>query len=303
MNPDDLFTLTQVMSLNNGVLRQRDHPNSRTAFAHLVRGGAIVRVLPGTYVDASRRTQRRTRYAAALAFAPGSVLWGSDAQQALTNTLDAAEFGPRDQVTLAHAHSRRPTGGVRWVRRTVPADQRVRIEGLRCPSAAFVAVEAAARDRGALIEQYLRERRLTVESLAAALPALAGTPRQEVRRRIVRNSMDNPWSGGERQLQALLRSRRVTGWIANGELVIAGSSYYPDLLWPDQRVIIEFDGYEVHSRRDVFETDRRRQNALVLAGYLVLRVTWKQLNERPDEVVRLIREGLEIGSAVAQARP
>lgn len=302
MDPEDLFTLTQVMSLNNGVLRARDHPNSRTAFANLLRAGAIVRVLPGTYVDAGRLPERRTRYAAALAFAPGSVLWGSDAQQALTNTMDATPFGPRERVTLAHAHSRHPTDGVRWVRRRVPADQRLRVEGLRCPSAAFAAVEAAARDGGELIEQFLRERRVSIDSLAAALQALAGTPRQEVRRRIVRSSMDNPWSGGERELQALLRRHRLTGWIANGELALDSGTYYPDLLWPRERVIVEFDGYQVHTRRDVFESDRARQNALVLAGYLVLRFTWKQLNERPDEVVRLIREGLTMGAALAQTQ-
>lgn len=301
MDSDDLVMLMHVMSLNNGVLRPRDHPNSRATLARLVRSGAIVKVLPGTYVDADRCTERRTRYAAALAFAPGSVLWGSDARQALTSTLDATAFGSRERVTLALAHSRHPADGVRWVRRRVPGDHRVRIDGLRCPSASFVAVEASARDEGELIEQFLRERRMNVDSLAAALKALAGTPGQDVRRRVVRCGMDNPWSGGERQLQALLRARRVAGWIANSELIIEGKTYYPDLLWPDERVIVEFDGYQVHTRRDVFETDRSRQNALMLAGYLVLRITWTQLTEAPDEVARLIRQALKVGAALSHA--
>ena len=166
------------------------------------------------------------------------------------------------------------------------------LNGLRCPSAAYLAVEAAVRDDGALIERFLRERRVDAAQLTAALSALAATPGQETRRRVVRASLDNPWSGGERALQALLRKHRVTGWSANLELMVAGHCYYPDLCWPDHRLIVEFDGYAVHSTREQFEADRARQNQLVLAGYLVLRFTWKQLQDAPDEVIGQIRTAL-----------
>ena len=45
MDSDDLVMLMHVMSLNNGVLRPRDHPNSRATLARLVRSGAIVIIL------------------------------------------------------------------------------------------------------------------------------------------------------------------------------------------------------------------------------------------------------------------
>lgn len=289
---DDLMALTTVMEMNGGVLRQRDHLGARRTFARLVRSGAIVRVLPGTYVDAARVAERHTRCAAALAFAPGSLLWGPDAVAAITGSLAESAFGAGDRVLLAHRHSRRPASGVSWVRRTVPSDHRVRVNGLRCPSAAYLAVEAAVRDDGALIERFLRERRVDAAQLTAALSALAATPGQETRRRVVRASLDNPWSGGERALQALLRKHRVTGWSANLELMVAGHCYYPDLCWPDHRLIVEFDGYAVHSTREQFEADRARQNQLVLAGYLVLRFTWKQLQDAPDEVIGQIRTAL-----------
>ncbi|MBP8920839.1 MAG: DUF559 domain-containing protein [Micropruina sp.] len=292
MGDDDLMALTTVMEMNGGVLRQRDHLGARATFARLVRSGAIVRVLPGTYVDAARLTERHARCAAALAFAPGSLLWGSDAVAAHTGSLAQSEFGEGDRVLLAHGHSRRPAPGVRWVRRSVPADQRVRVNGLRCPSAAYLAVEAAARDDGDLIQRFLRERRTDTAQLAAALSALAGTPGQETRRRVVRASRDNPWSGGERALQALLRRHRLTGWSANLELVVAGRRYYPDVCWPERRLIVEFDGYGVHSEREQFETDRWRQNHLVLAGYTVLRFTWRQLQQAPNELIGQIRAGL-----------
>ncbi|MFT3861777.1 endonuclease domain-containing protein [Micropruina sp.] len=290
-DPDEMLTLVFVMKHNNGVLRQRDHLRSRAAFDELVRTRTIVRVLPGTYVDADLRLDRSTRFAAALAFATGSVLWGASAVQALTGALQH-EFGEGEEVVLAHQHSRRATSGLRWVRRRVPPQQRVTVRGLRCPSPAFVAVEAAVRDDGELIEQFLRAGRLQVSELPDAVAAMAGSPGQDVRRRVVRASLDNPWSGGERVLQALLRRHRIGGWVANAELIVGETRYYPDLCWVEQHLIVEFDGFEVHSRRAVFETDRVRQNALVLAGYRVLRFTWRQVTEQPDAVIQTIQAAL-----------
>jgi len=57
-----------------------------------------------------------------------------------------------------------------------------------------------------------------------------------------------------------------------------------DLYYPDRRLVIEYDG---ENHRDRLVSDLRRQNALVNAGYHVLRFTARDLrNGRavPDEV-------------------
>ncbi|SEO65333.1 Transcriptional regulator, AbiEi antitoxin, Type IV TA system [Trujillonella endophytica] len=64
-----------------------------------------------------------------------------------------------------------------------------------------------------------------------------------------------------------------------------------DLAWPQARVLVEFDG-DVHRERDVFVADLRRQNALVAAGWVVLRFTSADVLGRPDEVVAAIRRAL-----------
>lgn len=64
-----------------------------------------------------------------------------------------------------------------------------------------------------------------------------------------------------------------------------------DLAWPDQKVLVEFDG-DLHRRRDVFVNDVRRQNALVAAGWTVLRFTSADVLGRPEEVVAEIRRAL-----------
>lgn len=60
----------------------------------------------------------------------------------------------------------------------------------------------------------------------------------------------------------------------------------------DARLIVEIDGFAFHSAGADFQRDRTRQNALVAAGWTVLRFTWADLTERPDHVVAVIRHAL-----------
>ena len=55
------------------------------------------------------------------------------------------------------------------------------------------------------------------------------------------------------------------------------------------KLILETDGFAFHSDVDDFNNDRKRQNALILAGYLVLRFTWLDLTEYPERVVAQIQ--------------
>jgi very-short-patch-repair endonuclease len=64
-----------------------------------------------------------------------------------------------------------------------------------------------------------------------------------------------------------------------------------DLGWPDQRVIVEFDG-DIHRQREVFVRDARRQNRLIAAGWTVLRFTSADVFGRPEAVLAAIRQAL-----------
>ncbi|MRH91053.1 DUF559 domain-containing protein [Nocardia sp. SYP-A9097] len=69
--------------------------------------------------------------------------------------------------------------------------------------------------------------------------------------------------------------------------------FYGDFVDPHSRTIIEIDGREFHSDPTTFRADRRRQNALVLAGWFVLRYAaadiYSCLDTCADEAARLIR--------------
>ena len=66
---------------------------------------------------------------------------------------------------------------------------------------------------------------------------------------------------------------------------------FGDLAWPDRKVLIEFDG-DHHRERTTFVGDLRRQNRLVLEGWIVLRFSSADVLGRPDEVVATVRRAL-----------
>ena len=61
--------------------------------------------------------------------------------------------------------------------------------------------------------------------------------------------------------------------------VIAG--HRADFAWPGHRLIVEVDGWAAHGHRLAFERDRARDLAHQAAGWTVVRLTWRQLGERP----------------------
>lgn len=277
----------RLLATGNGVLTRRAHP--RAAINSLLARRAIVAVHPGVFVDARLRHDRYTRHAAALAARPSAVLWGRSALEAIR--AESRPFAHGERVLLAQAVGSVAAGLTIVRRRLDPAWVR-EVHGLRCPAPAVVAVDLAPGDDGRTAELFLRQGLVGPEELVDALAVFRGQRGMAERRRVVVSCSDNPWSGGERTLQSLLREAGIDGWVANPRLRLGGFVCYPDLLFAQRRLVVEFDGFEVHSSRKAFEADRARQNRLVLAGYRVLRYTWRRITEDPESVVDEIRAAL-----------
>jgi very-short-patch-repair endonuclease len=62
-----------------------------------------------------------------------------------------------------------------------------------------------------------------------------------------------------------------------------------DAVWPEQRLVVEVDGYEFHRTRAAFERDRARDAALQVAGFRVLRFTRRGLERERDAVAPTLR--------------
>jgi very-short-patch-repair endonuclease len=275
-----------------GVITRRKHPELDASLRYLAGKGDLTRVLPGVYISAAAALTVRVRIAALMAYDPDAILTEAAAA--------SVSFWPDiavEQVTCAGRHRREPQPGYNFSRRVIPAELIVERSGLRYTAPALTALDLCGTVGGDAIDQALRSRRTTLNHFHRAMRLTADRVGNPLRRDLLLDSRDEPWSAAERLLHRLLRSAGITGWKANQPVVVDGLTYYIDVLFRDVRLVVEIDGREYHSAKDAFETDRWRQNVLVLEGWCVLRFTWAMVKERPDEVLAMVRRALAMLSA------
>ena len=86
-------------------------------------------------------------------------------------------------------------------------------------------------------------------------------------------------------LQAIARSE-LPRPVWQLEVHVSGRTYRLDVAWPAPRVYIEADGVGSHTDPIRFVGDRRRENALVAAGWTPLHYTWPDITRRPRQLIR-----------------
>lgn len=62
-----------------------------------------------------------------------------------------------------------------------------------------------------------------------------------------------------------------------------------DVFWREQGLMVEADSFEFHHHRAAFERDRARDAAMQVAGYRVIRLTHRRLDEEPEKVAAQLR--------------
>jgi len=112
-----------------------------------------------------------------------------------------------------------------------------------------------------------------VGALAAALAEARTRPLSDTRSELERRFVDLIESTG--------LPPPATNVLVEGFLV--------DAVWPRKRLVVELDGRRYHHTRAAFERDRIRDAALQVAGYRVLRITWKRLDREPHIIGATIR--------------
>jgi very-short-patch-repair endonuclease len=70
-------------------------------------------------------------------------------------------------------------------------------------------------------------------------------------------------------------------------------------VWRHARLVVEVDGHATHGTRFAFEDDRRRDLALVRAGWRVVRFTHAQIAFDAPEVAAALRDLLGLGPLVS----
>jgi very-short-patch-repair endonuclease len=188
---------------------------------------------------------------------------------------------------------RRPGIKVHRVSELDPRDIR-RYQGIpiTSPARALLDITPDVSDRQ--LERALDEaliQRLTthaaINAVLAAYPNRRGVARLRAASDPGRPTTETR-SGGE---EVLLAAIRRTG-LPIPEVNARVGSYTADFLWREQRVIVELDGYDYHRGRAAFERDHQRDGEHQQAGFVVIRVTGRQLNRNLEAVLVRIATAL-----------
>jgi very-short-patch-repair endonuclease len=129
---------------------------------------------------------------------------------------------------------------------------------------------------------------LSPAAIAGRLDGQPGRWGNRQLRQVLKDWGDRAAAESERRLHRLLRGAAISGWVANLTVVLGGRRFEIDVAFPELRLAIEVDGYAYHSGDERFQRDRTKQNALIAAGWRILRFTWADLTERPDYVLAAI---------------
>jgi len=257
------------------------------------RGVLRVRAAPGSLLSSAWLAALAT--GGALSHLSAARLWGMELPRPVAARGVAflpAAGGAQVHVTVPPQRRVMALDGVRIHRVPVPLGDLTRLDGLPITTRRRTALDCLAvlPEPAAVtaLDRWLQIGLLSIEDINARLDA---DRRRHGMRRL--RSLARICAAGdaesERRLHSLLRRGGVTGWSAN--MAIGG--YRADVAFRRERVIVEVDGLAHHVAPDRFQLDRTRQNALVTAGWVVLRFTWADLATRPDAVLRTIEAALD----------
>ena len=169
------------------------------------------------------------------------------------------------------------------------------IDGIPCTSPARTLVDLAAvatpRALERALERLLILRLFDRTALNNALRRANGRRGTGTLRRLLAELGDEPpptRNELERRFLDLVREAGLPAPVVNA--MVAGHEV--DFHWPAQGLIVETDGRATHDTPVAFERDRGRDVDLELAGWHVIRLTWRQLSEEQARVAAMLRTRL-----------
>lgn len=260
---------------------------SGDAIGRRLRGDRLHALHRGVYAVGHRALRPEASWMAAVLVAEGAVLSHRSAA-ALWGIAGARET----RVDVTARQSLRPRPRLRFHRAQLPPDEVTTEDGIRVTTPARTLLDLAAILPPHQLARAATEaeiRRLgsatSLAELVARYPRRSGVPairallaRGEIGRDVTKRAL-------ELRFLAFLDAHRLPRPRVNA--IVDGKEV--DCLWPRRRLVAELDGFATHGTRDAFERDRDRDRALLIAGYPVIRITWRQLTEDAPALATQIR--------------
>lgn len=277
---DNVITHTQL-------LHAGCHPRG---IARRVEQGGLRVLHRGVYLAGYADPSRLARARAAV------FACGPEAFACCRTAIACWDLGPPPrlpEVTVVGGNRRHPGITVHRTAAVHPDDIRI-LDGIPVSAPARAICEMACGASRSDVEHAVQEaivrRILTEPQLRAAHSRRAGRPGAPLVRAILaaESGPGHTRSRAERALTAILREADLPRPEKN--VVVHGQRV--DMLWREQRLVVEVDGRGPHDTAIAFVADRRRDQVLVAHGYTVVRFTFAQLIEEPVRVTAVLSRAL-----------
>jgi very-short-patch-repair endonuclease len=260
---------------------------------HRIARGLLHPVHRGVYAVGHPALAREGEWMAAVLAASGFLSHRPAAE--LHRIVERRARGTID-VSVMGTPGKRP--GIRIHRATHLTDADVMvIDGIPVTNVAWTLVDLAAREPRSLEGAFGRAERRGLLDLLALDRALArgrgrrGVGRVRALRAEFEPTSEYTRSELERRFIALCRRHRLPRPKVNLWISVAGDGFEVDFCWPEARLILETDS-EWHDDTLARKRDARRDELLVAAGWLVIRVRWHDVVEAQAATAERIRRVL-----------
>ncbi len=266
---------------------------SARAVRDRVAAGRLTRIHRGVYaVGHGRLTIRGYWMAAVLAYGPKAVL--SHRSAAALHGIRPDNRAKTDVTVPGRSVRQRPGIQVHVSTTLEPADI-TEIDGIPCTSLARTLLDLAeVIDRQGVeraVSQAEVNRVFDLRAVEDVLVRAAGRRGAAVLRSVLAQ-YDGPTLTDkelEERFLALCRGASLPSPAVNAWITLDGGvAYKVDFLWRAERLAVETDGWGSHGTRQAFESDRRRDRRLRLAGWDVVRFTWRDVEHEPGEVTAVL---------------
>jgi very-short-patch-repair endonuclease len=265
---------------------------SASAIDRRLRAGRLHALGQGVYTVGHRVLSREGRWFAAVLYAGDGAVLSHQSAASLWGIQNRRDDARVDVITPRSSRS------TPWIRRRhirLGADEMTQRRQIPVTTLARTIFDISAETsveglEGAIRQaEYLHRFRLcALERLLENRPARRGaTTIKACLRRLGSGPRGRSRSRLETRFAAVIAKAALPQPQLNALLDVGGLKVEADCLWRKQRLIAELDGREVHRTGVAFEADRERDRRLRVAGWRVVRITWRQLNDPTDLIADL----------------
>jgi hypothetical protein len=275
---------------------------SRGQLERWIRDGRLLPVFHTVYAVGHGSIGARGRMRAATLACPGALI----SHRSAAVLLGFGEVAPVVVDLIPAEQAGRKVDGIKVHRVLYAArSERGHVRGIPCTSPARTIVDLAGtygdHELRQTVERAATARRLdlaAIDSILATGPRRRGAP-------CLRGILDDWRPVAETAQYTTVRSLFEAKLLP---LLVAAGLPLPhinapvhteerilevDLLWDQERFVVEADSRRHHAIEVAFERDRKRDRELLAVHYGVLRVTWREVEHEADAVFAVVRGELE----------